>query len=381
MKPIVILGSGLAGVSVARELRKLDKETPLVLVTADDGAFYSKPNLSNALAAQKSAAQLALTAAPQLAQQLNAQILAHTTVSAIHPAARRLDTSGGPLDYAELVLAVGAHPIRLALAGDGAEEVLSVNSLADYARFRERLDGKKRIAILGGGLIGCEFANDLCLGGYAVDVFDRSPQPLGRLLPAQSGQFLRKRLEQTGVTWHAETSLTRVEKSADGYRLCDDHGGEHQAGLVLSAVGLAPAVELARAAGLTANRGIVTDQWLRTSAPHIFALGDCAEIGGLVLPFILPIMQAARALAPTLTGRDTPISYPAMPVAVKTPACPTVVCPPPANASGNWREQSSAAGVRAIFEDNAGNPLGFALLGEEAVKEKSALAGKMPGWL
>ncbi|MBS4098906.1 MAG: FAD-dependent oxidoreductase [Sulfuricella sp.] len=381
MRPIVILGSGLAGVSLARELRKLDKEIPLVLVTADDGAFYSKPNLSNALGAGKSPAQLALTPAPQLAEQLHARILAHTTVSAIHAVQRRIDTSGGPLEYSKLVLAIGAQPIRPALDGDAAADVLTVNSLADYTRFRERLAGKRRIAILGGGLIGCEFANDLCLGGFAATIFDRAKQPLGRLLPPQAGQFLRARLEQGGVTYHPETSLIRVERHNGGYHLSDDHGAEHQADLVLSAVGLQPAVELARTAGLTVRRGIVVGRGLASSDPHIYALGDCAEIGGLVLSYVLPIMQAARALAQTLAGTPVEVSYPAMPVVVKTPACPTVVCPPPAAATGIWHEESGSAGVRSIFADDTGKALGFALLGEETTKEKVTLAGQMPGWL
>jgi len=381
MLPVVILGSGLAGITVARELRKLDQETPLTIVTADDGTFYSKPNLSNACNAGKSAAQLALTPAAQLAAQLRADIVPHTPVSRILPAPRVLETAAGQLAYDKLVLAVGAHPIRLALAGDGAAEVLSVNNLADYAGFREKLAGKQRVAILGAGLIGCEFANDLRAIGIAVDVFDLSPQPLGRLLPAQAAAFLRERLEAAGVRFHFETSLVTVDKHGAGYRLTDSRGAVHAADLVLSAVGLKPATELASAAGLTLNRGIVTDRQLRTSDPHIYSLGDCAEVQGLVLPFVLPIMQAARALAKTLAGVATDVVYPAMPVVVKTHACPTVVCPPPQGSQGAWREESSAAGVRALFEDGAGNLLGFALLGEQAVMEKAQLATRIPAWL
>jgi len=99
------------------------------------------------------------------------------------------------------------------------------------------------------------------------------------------------------------------------------------------------------------------------------------------LPFVLPIMQQARALAKTLTGTPTSVSYPAMPVVVKTPACPTVVCPPPAGAAGAWREEVlQATGVRAVFEDAEGNPLGFTLAGD-SVKDKQALAAQMPAWL
>ena len=379
-RPIVILGSGLAGISVARELRKLDKDIPLTLVTADDGGFYSKPSLSNALAAGKTAAQLVLTAREALAAQLNVEIRAQTKAARLLPNEHAIETDGGRIEYGRLVLALGARPIRLPIAGDGANEILSVNSLADYAAFRHRLAGVQRIAILGGGLIGCEFANDLRIAGLDVEVFDLAPQALGHLLPTQAAAFFRAKLEAAGVRFHFNTSVVRVERSEGGLVLTDTQGKNFSADFVHSAVGLRPETELARVAGLQTNRGVVTDKLLATSDPDVFALGDCLEVQSLVLPFVLPIMQQARALAKTLAGTATAVSYPAMPVVVKTPACPTGVCPPPAGAAGAWREEVEPTGVRALFEDADGKPQGFSLVGE-AVKDKQALAAQMPAWL
>ncbi len=378
--PIVILGSGLAGTAVARELRKLDAATPVLLVAADDGDFYSKPNLSNALAQTRTPAQLVTTRREALAAQLKIEIRPHVRVTHIDAAAHRLETDAGPIGYRKLVLAVGAQPIRLPIDGDGAADVLSVNHLADYAVFRERLDGRRRVALLGAGLIGCEFANDLATAGYEVDVFDLAPQPLGRLLPADTAAFFRRGLEAAGVGFHFGGSVGRIDKIGTGYALVDSTGAHIEADVVMSAVGLRPETSLAAAAGLKVNRGIVVDAMLATSDADIHAVGDCAEVQGLVLPFVMPIMQQARALAKTLAGTPTPVAYPAMPVVVKTPACPTVVCPPPAGADGAWREAQDAAGARAVFEDAAGKPLGFALLGA-ATAEKQALAAAMPAWL
>jgi len=103
-------------------------------------------------------------------------------------------------------------------------------------------------------------------------------------------------------------------------------------------------------------------------------------VRGLVLPFVLPIMQQARALAKTLAGTATAVAYPAMPVVVKTPACPAVVCPPPMGVEGRWREDVVATGVRSCYEDTAGNLAGFALIGS-AAGEKQALAQKIPALL
>ncbi len=378
--PIVIVGAGLAGFSVARELRKLDKQVPIRMVTLDAGHFYSKPNLSNALAWKKTAEQLIASPRASVAAQLGIEILDHVCATRLLPNEHALVIGGERIEYAKLVLAVGAQPIRLPIAGSGAADILSVNHLDDYAVFRARLEGKRRIAILGAGLIGCEFANDLAGAGFAVDVFDVAPQALGRLLPPGAAAFLGAGLASAGVRFHFATGVDRVEKEGAGYVLMDASERSFETDLVLSAVGLRPETALARDAGLKVNRGIVVDAELRASDADVFAVGDCAEVQGLVLPFVLPIMQQARALAKTLAGAPTPVAYPAMPVVVKTPACPTVVCPPPVGAVGTWREESTATGVRGIFEDAAGKSLGFALVGS-ASAEKQALAVKMPSWL
>jgi len=378
--PIVILGSGLAGVTLARELRKLTPTREIVMITGDDGDFYAKPSLSNALAAGKSPAQLRLTQADRLASQLSITLLARTQALSLHPADALLRTSAGDLSYGQLVLALGASQMQVPVLGDGAQDVLSVNDLADYAEFRRRLDGRHRVAIIGAGLIGCEFANDLRCAGIEARVFDLAPQPLGRLLPPQASAFLRRRLEQAGVEFQLSTTVTRVDRQGKGYRLTDREGRPHEADLVLSAVGLSPRLALARAAALHTGRGIAVDRHLCTSVPNIYALGDCAEVEGWVLPYVPPIMQAARALAPTLLGQPTRVSYPAMPVGLKTPACPAVVCPPPHGLPGAWQETGDADGVRAIFSDPQGQVRGFALLGD-MVPEKTAWTGRIPAWL
>lgn len=381
--PIVIAGSGLAGYTVARELRKLDKDTPLVVLSRDDAGFYSKPMLSNALAGGKTAASLVMKPAEAMAAELAADVRPRCELRAMDPAARTVTLAGGEeLHYRDLVLALGADPIRLPLDGDGAaDEVLSVNDLDDYARFAGRLQGVRSIAILGAGLIGCEFANDVLARGIAPTLVDPAPGPLARLLPPEAGAWLQRRLEAAGVAFRFGVAATRVERSAaGGYALTLGDGSMLAADLVLSAIGLRPRTTLARAAGLAVNRGIVVDRRLATSAAHVRAVGDCAEVEGLTLPYVMPIMQQARALAATLAGTPTELRYPAMPVVVKTPACPTVVCPPAPDAQGAWRVEAGGDALQARFTDEDGRLLGFALMGS-ATAQRQALAAQVPGYL
>jgi rubredoxin-NAD+ reductase len=380
MPPIVIVGSGLGGYTLAKELRKLAPEVPLHIITRDDGAFYSKPMLSNALAKGKTARTLVTAGADRMAAQLHAEIWTRTTVTAIDGAAHTVAVRGGVLHYDKLVLAVGAQPIRLPLAGDAAAEVCAVNNLADYARFRERIAQARRIAVIGPGLIGCEFANDLVAGGKTVTVIGPGAEPLDCLLPPQAGRVLRAALTAVGVDWRLGVTVQRVDRCDDELclRLSDDV--VIAADAVLSAIGLQSNVDLARRAGIVTRRGIVVDRFLESSVQDVFAVGDCAEVEGLVLPFVMPIMQAARALAKTLAGTRTAVSYPAMPVVVKTPAHAVVVSPPPPGSTGHWDVAVTEQGARAVYRDDQGRALGFALTGA-AVAEKQALSKEMPPWL
>ncbi len=377
---ITIIGSGLAGYTVIREIRKLDKVVPITLITQEPGYFYSKPMLSTALASKKDAAQLISTPQEGMATQLEITILSQTEVNAIDVNGQTINTNQGSFPYGKLVLALGADQIRLPLQGDAANEVLTVNDLEDYAKFRQRIDGKKRVAIIGAGLIGCEFANDLVVGGYEVDVIDLAPQALGRLLPEEAANALQEKLSAIGVRWHFATTLQSVIHNNDALEITLANGTCLSSDVVLSAVGLKPRLNLAKSAGIKTNLGIVVNRELETSVKNIFAIGDCAEVDDLVLPYVMPIMQAARALAPTLTGQITALTYPAMPVMVKTPALPTVISPPAKGASGHWKTTMVDGGVESRFQSPEGKLLGFVLMGS-ATAQRAALTKELPSIL
>lgn len=381
MTPIVIIGSGLAGYSLAREFRKLDKDTPLRIITADDGRAYSKPMLSNALTSGKTPEQLATADAVQMSAQLNATIDIHARVSAIDTAQHTVTVDDGQdIHYAKLVLALGADVVRLPMAGDAASAVMSVNDLADYTRFRQATANAKQIAIIGAGLIGCEFANDLRNAGMAVDVIAPSKAPLDRLLPETAGQALQQALTDLGVSWHLGKTVKAVTHDDSGYNLTLSDGSTLKADAVLSCVGLRSRTALAHAAGLQVHQGIAVNRLLATSAPDVYALGDCAEVEGRVLLYVMPLMNAARALAKTLAGQPTPVVYPAMPVVVKTPAHPVVVSPPPLGINGEWRIEAPEGGVRALFFDAENKLRGFVVTGS-VVSEKNALVKEIPALL
>ena len=365
--PLTIVGSGHAGVTLARELRKLAPELPLRIVTRDDGHYYYKPDLSKAFAAGKDADGLIKNSAEQLAEQLKAEVLTRSAVTGIDVAGRQIVLDGKSLPYSKLVLATGADVIRLPLVGSAADTVLSVNDREDYARFRAALAPGARVLIIGAGLIGCEFANDLAAHGHRVHVADIAGWPLPRLLPEPQGRAIQAGLSGIGVQWHLGTGVATLERNGSAIDVALSDGSRFAVDLVLSAVGLRPSVTLPREAGIACRQGIVVDDHLQTSAPDVFAIGDCVEIGGRLLPYILPISHAARALAATLTGNPLKAKFPAMPVIVKTPVCPTLINPPPL-VEGSWEVSGTAPDLEALYRDASGKPVGFALTGAATAK-------------
>lgn len=387
MKPIIIVGSGLAGYTLARELRKLDKTISLLIITADDGGFYSKPMLSNAFAQGKDAAQLVTQNTTQMAAQLGATIMTGTRVTAIDTANRNIDTGAGTFEYAKLVLAVGAQPIRLPLQGDAAERVMSVNHVSDYALFRQRLaqlpaGAAARVTILGAGLIGCEFADDLAGAGHKVTLVDPNSLPLAALAPPLLSQSLHAALAARGVTLRLGTTATRIDQGVDALQLAFADGGTMETDVVLSAVGLRPDLRLAQAAALATGRGIAIDIHGQTSAPDVYALGDCAEYtdhedgSKRTLPYIAPLMTAARAIARTLAGQVTPIELKAAPVIVKTPSYPLALMPAPVAlaASGTWRATEHSGRTICRFHDDSGTLAGFGVAPHDASVRQQLLA-------
>lgn len=382
MEPITIIGTGLAGYTLAREFRKLDKNIPLRLITADEGHFYSKPMLSNAFAQNKTPTSLVITQCDKMAQQLNAEIFTHSPVTQIHPQHNSLEINDQSFTYSQLVLAWGADPIQVPLSGNAFDKVFIVNNLADYARLHAALQSKKnpRITIMGAGLIGCEFANDLQPAGYEVTLVDPAPTILGRLVPSMIGQVLQQALEQLGVRFRLGTTVSNIDQIDNGYQLTLADGSRLETDFILSAIGLRPKTDLAAIAGLEVKRGIVVNRYLQTSQANIYALGDCAEVVGLVLPFVMPIMNAARALANTLAGQASEVQYPAMPVVVKTPACPLVISPPPVGIAGEWQIEGDGQDIKALFYTSAKQLVGMALAGKK-VAEKQSLTKELPNML
>ena len=287
---IVVIGSGLAGVTVAEALAKNHEVT---VVTAERHGYYSRPRLSHGLSCDDAAA--ARIVLKPFAALGPVKVLIET-VEDIDRSRKVVNFADGNLKYDVLILATGSAarvppvlvPYRFAFR--------ILNSFEDLLTLRARraahvAHGKRpRWAIIGGGLIGCELASDLSAAGDAVTILHREDRLLElQLDPAQSAALLAH-FERCGV----EVRLSQDVRSIDPQAFDE----------TVVCTGFVPRTELARDAGLHVARGIVVDSYLMTADESIFAVGDVAEVGGRLYPFVSPIRSQALWLAEHIEGRS-----------------------------------------------------------------------------
>jgi rubredoxin-NAD+ reductase len=364
---VVVIGAGTAGWSAAEAIRRRDPEKPVLLVSACKGLVYPKPAISMALTQGKEAGDLVDMDAETRASQLGIEVRTETRIIKLNRERKRLTTVKGAIEYDKLVLALGAHQRELPVAGEAADSIMRVNDLASYGKMRQRLsDGVRHVTILGAGLIGCEFADDLTNAGYQVAIVDPQQQPLSGLLPDSLGSELKQRLLEKGVDWRFGSTVEQLDSDGSGFVATLSDGRLLHTDFVLSAAGLVANTAVAEKSGLDTNRGIAVNNDMQTSDPDIYAIGDCASLDGEVFAYIEPIRRQAEAIAASINGEHE--SFMPIPplVKVKTPSIPLSICRPAHLETTAWEMvEQSEHGSHYELRQGA-NLIGFALSGDLA---------------
>ncbi|MCA1405461.1 FAD-dependent oxidoreductase [Ensifer sp. IC3342] len=270
MDGIVIIGAGECGTRAAFALREAGYSGSVTLVGAEPHLPYERPPLSKPM---NGAVQMKLICATEALVAAGIGYLPGLSASKLDADAGTVTLSDGRvLSYEKLLLATGARPRRLACPG--AERALDFRTHADAEAIFSNVAAGHRVAIIGGGLIGMELASVLRGKGVAVSVIEAAPKPLGRAVPQRFAEKLHARHVAEGVRFHLDRGVVAI--GDEGVTLTD--GSMVPADLVVSVIGVLPETALAEAAGLATGNGILTDTCLRTSAPNVFAAGDCAAV-------------------------------------------------------------------------------------------------------
>lgn len=317
---IVIIGAGQAGVQTAEALRSSGYEGSITLLGDEADGPYHRPPLSKAwLAGDMEAAQLVMRA-PEMLARKHIELRTGVTVTGIDRAAQRvLLADGTTLAYSGLLLATGSTPRRLPLPGGNAAGVLALRSKADANAMAERMalciEKNLPVVVIGGGFIGLEVAATARKKGLAVTVLEAAPRLLGRVLAPKLSDWYAELHRSHGVNLVFDARIAALNVGADGavtgVQMAD--GTVHPAGLVVVGIGVNANDQLAQAAGLECDRGIVVDGCGRTSDPAIVAAGDCTARrlpdGSLLrLESVQNATEQGKSAAAALLGQDRPFT-------------------------------------------------------------------------
>ena len=311
---VIVVGSGQGGFQVAASLRDEGYAGPVTLVGDEPGLPYQRPPLSKAfLAGKAQPGQIELRPAGFYAER-NISVIAPDSVTAIDRPSRRVAlASGASLDYEHLVLATGARARIPAVPGAQRQGVLALRSRADAEAILARLQQARRVVIVGAGFIGLEVAVMARQMGLEVRVIEFADRVLKRAVSAPTAGYLAQAQASRGVQFSLETGVTAFTGSEGRVTgVMTTHGECVAADLVVVGVGVEPNVELARAAGLPVQDGIVVDPHLLTSDPAISAIGDCARYPAAYcatpvrLESVQNAVDQARCVAARLAGKAEP---------------------------------------------------------------------------
>ncbi|HEY2533900.1 MAG TPA: FAD-dependent oxidoreductase [Xanthobacteraceae bacterium] len=304
-EPLVIIGNGMAAARLCEELAQRALGRYAIAVIGEEPRLaYNRVLLSSVLAGDIPASETALRPAPWWRDR-GVTLRYGVAATAVDVADHRVTLANGKaLGFAKLVFATGSRPMRLPVEGAELRGVLTFRDLTDVTSISHAARPGTRAVVIGGGLLGIEAAYGLIKTGCAVTLVHLMDRLMERQLDARAAAMLKRVVEAKGVEVLLEAATTRFLGDGHVEALELKDGRVLAADMVVVAVGIQPNVDIAAAAGLDVNRGIVVDDHLATSVAGVFAIGECAEHRGICYGLVEPANEQARALAERLAGRD-----------------------------------------------------------------------------
>src|SRR5437764_5741422 len=304
-EPLVIVGNGMAAARLVDELAKVALGRYAIAVIGDEPRLaYNRVLLSSVLAGETASHDIELRPASWWRDR-GVTLKYGRAASEIDIGRRELKIAGDEsVAFSRLVLATGSAPLRLNVAGADLAGVHTFRDSRDVDLLLALAAQKKRVVVVGGGLLGLEAAYGLAKAGSPVTLVHLMDRLMERQLDATAAELLKSLVERKGieVLLNANTARIHGVTRVEGVELVD--GRLIPADAVIFAAGIRPNIALAKEAGIAVNRGIVVDDHLQTGAPDVFAIGECAEHRGICYGLVEPAYEQARVLARHLAGRD-----------------------------------------------------------------------------
>ena len=302
MKRYLIIGNGVAGTTAAEQIRKIDQEGEIVLLTEEDLPFYSRIRLIDYLGGDLDEAGLVLRT-PEWYAERRIGLRTGVMVTGADADRRVVITAGAEeISYDLLLLATGSSSFVPPIIGADRQGTFALRNISDARAIVARCLQGREVVVIGGGLLGLEAGNALRRRGMRVTVVEFLPRLLPRQLDPKGAAKLQKIMEGMGFSFHLGISVHEIQGGATVERVLLDNCEPLVADLVLIAAGVRPNLELARCLGLDCNKGILVDTSLRTSRAEVYAAGDVAEFAGNVYGIWAAAMQQGRIAGTNMAG-------------------------------------------------------------------------------
>lgn len=310
-KEILIIGCGHGGIQAASSLRQNGFDGRLLLISSDASLPYQKPPLSKAFLSRDMTDEQLLIRPKSFYQNQQIELLIGATVKNIDSQAKTIQLDDGTgMNWDELILATGSVPRRLSIPGAELDGVFYLRTLQDSEQIRNALDQAHKIAIIGGGYIGLEVAASARKANKKVTLLEAENRILKRVTSEFMSDFYQSVHQSHQVDIRTQTAIVDLQgKNGRVKQVRTDDGEVFPADIVIVGIGVMPAIQLAEAAGIDCDNGILVDNTCRTSVEHVWAIGDCTNHPNPIFKRRLRIesvpnaMEQARVVAANLTGQ------------------------------------------------------------------------------
>ncbi len=306
MERLVVVGNGMAGTACVEQILKHSRKFEVTIFGEETHVNYNRILLSAVLAGEKSADEIGLNTLEWYAENAIRLRLGVRIVEVDGIAKTVTGDDGSVTPFDKLLLATGSSPLIPPIEGTKKPGVYVFRNLDDTRAILDRAHKGAKAVVIGGGLLGLEAARGLQVQGCEVTVVHLMDKLMERQLDLTGGGYLKSKMECLGVKvlLNHNTAAIVGETKAEGVLFKD--GTEIPADFVVIAAGIRPNVELGKKAGLQVNRGIVANDYLETSNPDIFAVGECVEHNGICHGLVAPLIEQGKVLAATITGNKGP---------------------------------------------------------------------------
>lgn len=303
-KKFIIIGNGPAGISAGAKIRQLSSSSEIIIFSDESLPYYARPRLPDLIAGKISEQEIILYNQSWYHKQ-NIQLNLDTSITKLDPNNKTIYAENNAYSYDKLLLALGANPNLPLIPGIDLPKVFLLRTIADAKKIISAAKTVQEITIIGGGLLSLEIANAFCQPGRRINILERSTHLLARQLTPEKSLKLQNILAERGMCFYLNETSAKISKNSDKLILKTIQGKEIISEIIIVCAGVNQRIDLAKAAGLSTEKGILVNNFLQTSHVDIYAAGDCIQADPKYWGFVKSAKEQGEIAASNMVNANS----------------------------------------------------------------------------